>query len=56
MEKKDEVQIYTTEYSLAIEKEWDNAICSNKDGPRDDRTNWSKSEDKHNMTAIVCGI
>ena len=56
MDKKDEVQIYTMEYSLAIEKEWDNAICSNKDGPRDYHTNWNKSEDKYNMTSIICGI
>ena len=25
-------------------KEWDNAICSNMDGPRDYHTKWSKSE------------
>ena len=25
-------------------KEWNDAICSNIDGPRDYHTNWSKSE------------
>ena len=29
---------------LSHQKEWNNAICSNIDGPRDDHTKWSKSE------------
>ena len=29
---------------LSHKKEWNNAICSNMDGPRDYRTKWSKSE------------
>ena len=31
---------------LSHKKEWNknNAICSNRDGPRDDHTKWSKSE------------
>ena len=38
--------IYTVEYYLAI-KEWNNAICSNMDGPRD-YIKWSKTdEDKY---------
>ena len=32
------------EYYSAIEKEWNNAICSNVGGPRDYHTKWSKSE------------
>ena len=36
--------IYTMEYYSAIKKEWNNAICSNMDGPRDCHTRWSKSE------------
>ena len=32
------------EYSSAIKKEWNNAICRNVDGPRDDHTKWSKSD------------
>ena len=31
-------------------KEWNNAICSNMDGPRDCHTEWSKSEkDKYDI-------
>ena len=29
---------------LSHKKEWNNAICGNMDGPRDDHTKWSKSE------------
>ena len=29
---------------LSHEKEWDNAICSNMDGPRDYQTKWSKPD------------
>ena len=39
----DVVHIYTMEYYSAI-KEWNNAICSNMDGPRDYHTKWIKSE------------
>ena len=28
----------------ALKEEWNNAICSNMDGPRDYHTRWSKSE------------
>ena len=35
--------VYTMEYYLAIKKEWNNAICSNMDGPRDCHTEWSKT-------------
>ena len=31
------------EYYSAIKK-WNNAICSNMDGPRDDNTKWTKSD------------
>ena len=31
-------------YYSAIKKEWNNAICSSMDGPRDDHTKWNKSE------------
>ena len=34
----------TMEYSLALKKEWNNAICSNTDGPTDFHTKWSKSD------------
>ena len=29
---------------LSHEKEWNNAICSDMDRPRDDHTKWSKSD------------
>ena len=28
---------------LSHKREWNNAMCSNLDGPRDDHTKWSKS-------------
>ena len=34
--------IYTMEYYSAIKKEWNNAIYSNIDGPRDYHIKWSK--------------
>ena len=39
---------YAMEYYSAIKKEWNNAICSNTDGPREDHTKWSKSDRKTN--------
>ena len=49
--------IYTMEYYSAIKKEWNNAICSNMDGPRDDHTKWSKSDkDKYHKISVMCGI
>ena len=32
------------EYHSAIKKEWNNAICSNMDGPGDCHTKWNKSD------------
>ena len=43
MDKEDVVHMYDG-LLLSHEKEWNNAICSNMDGPRDDHTKWSKSE------------
>ena len=37
------VYIYTMEYYSA-KKKWNNAICSNMDGPRDYHTKWNKSD------------
>ena len=42
MDKEDVVYVYNR--ILAIKKEWNNAICSNIDGPRDDPTKQNKSE------------
>ena len=36
--------IFTTELLLSHQKECNNAICSNMDGPRNCHTEWSKSE------------
>ena len=36
--------IYMIEYHSAIRKEWTNAICSNRGGPRDCHAEWSKSD------------
>ena len=47
MDKDDILYIYIyicNGILLSHKKEWNNAICSNMDGPRDDHTKWSKSE------------
>ena len=50
MDNEDVVHIYN-------KKEWNNAICSNMDGPRDCHTVWSKSEkDKYHMISPTCEI
>ena len=36
--------IYTMEYHSAIKKEWNNAIYSTVDGPRDCHSEWRKSD------------
>ena len=42
---------------LNHKKEWNNAIYSNMDGPRDDHTKLSKSDkDKYHMLSLICGI
>ena len=39
------VDIYMSiEYYSGIKKGWNNAICSNRDGPSDSHTRWSKSD------------
>ena len=43
MDKEDVVHIYNG-VLLNHKKEWNNAICSNIDGPRDYHTKWSKSD------------
>ena len=38
-------------------KEWNNAICSNMDEPRDNHTEWSKPDkDKYHLISLICGI
>ena len=56
MDKKDVVYIHDG-ILLSHKKEWNNAICINMDGPRDDHTKWSKSDkDKYHMILLICGI
>ena len=43
MDKEDVVHIYNG-LLLNHKKEWNKAICSNMNGPRDYHTKWSKSE------------
>ena len=39
-------------------KEWNHAICSNMDGPRDYHTKWSKPQGERqiHMISLICGI
>ena len=56
MDKEDVVHIYNG-ILLSHKKEWNNAICSNMDGPRDYHTKWSKpAKDKYHMISLICGI
>ena len=48
MDKEDVVHIYIMEYYSAFRKR-NNAIRSNKDGPRDDHTKSSKSEQERQI-------
>ena len=42
---------------LSHKKEWDNAIYSNMDGPRDYHTKWSKSDkDTYHLISLTCRI
>ena len=43
MDKEDVVHIYNG-ILLSHKKEWNNAICSNMDVPRDCHTEWSQSD------------
>ena len=52
-------EIYThNRILLSYQKEWNNSICNNMNGPRDYHTSWSKSEekDKYHMISLICGI
>lgn len=40
------IYIYTHNGILVIKKDWNDAICSNMDRPRDHHSKWSKSERK----------
>ena len=58
MDKEDVVHIYNG-ILFSHKKEWNNATCSNMDGPRDDHTRWSKSDRERqidHMISLICGI
>ena len=38
---------------LSHNKEWNNAICSNMDGPRDSHTKWSKPDRERQISYIT---
>ena len=40
---------------LSHKKEWNIAICSNMDGPRE-YTKWSKTEKDKYYISLICGI
>ena len=39
--------------SISHKREWNNAICSNMNGPKDYHTEWSKSEVSQRKTNII---
>ena len=47
--------ILTMEY-YSVKKEWNIAICSNVDGPRDYHTKWSKSDKDKYMIKLKCKV
>ena len=49
MDKEDVIRIYNG-ILLSYKEEWNNAICSNMDGPRDYHTKWSKSDRERQMS------
>ena len=53
MDKEDVVYIYNG-ILPSHKKEWNNAICSNMDGPREYHAKWSQT--KTNMISLICGI
>ena len=50
MNKENMVHIYTMEYYSVVKKEWDNAIGSNMDGPRDCHTKWNKPDGERRIS------
>ena len=38
---------------VQLSKEWNNAICSNMDGPRDYHTKWNKSDRERQISYIT---
>ena len=56
MDNEDVMHIYNG-ILFIHKKEWNSAICSNMDEPRDYYNKGSKSErDKYDMILFICGI
>ena len=56
VDEENVVYLYN-ELLLSHEKEWNNALCSSMNGPRDYHTKGSKSEKgKYHMISLTCGI
>ena len=56
MDKEDVIYLYNG-ILLSHKKEWNNAICSDMDGPEYCHIEWSKSEkDKYHMISLICGV
>ena len=56
VDEENVVYLYN-ELLLSHEKEWNNALCSSMNGPRDYHTEGSKSEKgKYHMISLTCGI
>ena len=49
LDKEDVLYLYN-EILVSHKKEWNNAICSNRDGPRDYHIKWSSS-DRERLTS-----
>ena len=41
---------------LSHKKEWNNAICSNMDGPRDYHTKWSKPDRERQISCDIANM
>ena len=54
MDKEDVAHTYNG-ILLSHKEEWNNTICSNTDGPKDDYIKWRKSE-KYHLRSLICGI
>ena len=55
MDKEDVVHIYNG-ILLSHKKEWNNAILRNVDGPREDHTDWNKSETERQVSYDIIYI
>ena len=55
MDKKDVVHTYKG-ILLSHKGEWNNAICSNLDGPRNYHTKWSKSDRERQMSYEITNM